>query len=51
MPWYKNLGEKLNSIEGLVDLILVGCIIFSIIGLASKDNVFKTAIAVYLVSP
>ena len=51
MPWYKSINRKLEGVEWLVDLILIGVIVLSIILVLRGDRITKTAWVVYLISP
>lgn len=50
-PWYGWVDDKLQSVEGLTDVVLLGIIAISIILLFKGDRVTKTSWIVYLVSP
>lgn len=50
-PWYKPLNEKLNSLEWLVDTLLVVVIVASVLALLKGDRIAKTGLLIYLISP
>ena len=50
-PWYKAIDKKLEGAEWLVNALLIGIIVVSVILLVRGDRVTKTAWLVYLVSP
>lgn len=51
MPWYKALNSKLEGVEWLVNALLIGIIVVSVILIFRGDKLAKTAWLVYLVSP
>ncbi len=51
LPWYGKLEKMLMPAQGLVNLLLVGIILFSVYVIIKGDNVAKTGWLVYLISP
>jgi hypothetical protein len=51
MPWYSAINKKLEGVEWLVNALLIGIIVVSIVMLVRGDRVAKTAWFVYLISP
>lgn len=50
-PWYKALNQKLEGAEWLVNALLIGIIVVSVILILRGDKLAKSAWLVYLVSP
>ena len=50
-PWYSWVDKKLESVEGLTDVVLLGIIVISVFLLIKGDRVAKTAWVVYVISP
>jgi hypothetical protein len=50
-PWYGAIDKKLKGAEWLVNALLIGIILISIVLLLRGDRLTRTAWLVYLVSP
>lgn len=50
-PWYGWVEDRLNSVEGLTNTVLILIAVIAILLVIKGDSVQKTAFAVYLVSP
>jgi hypothetical protein len=51
MPWYEPLEKKLQPMQGLVLLGLLGVIGVSVYVLVKGDSIKKTGLLVYFLSP
>lgn len=50
-PWYGAVDKKLKEAEWLINPMLIGIIVISLLLLLRGDRVSRTAWLVYLISP